>query len=52
MDFDWIVGNLYAATSDGNILVCDAKTLLTSVCSKVISGQTDVEGIAVSPEQG
>ena len=52
MDFDWITGNLYAATGDGNIFVCDTNTVPTSVCSEVISDQEDVEGIALSPQQG
>ena len=52
MDFDWLTGNIYLATSEGHILACNAQTNSSLNCASTLSGQGSVYGIAVDPNQG
>ena len=51
MDFDWVTGNLYASTREGNTFVCDTTAVPTSLCVNIISNQGDVEGMVLSLDQ-
>lgn len=42
-----LTGNLYGATAGGVIFVYPTRTVITSGCTKFISGHGDVEGLAI-----
>ena len=53
LDFDWITGNIYAATHNGSIFACSTKTVPAKQCAEVITGNGQEAGdVAVNPEEG
>ena len=49
---DWITGNVYGSSMDGKVFVCSTTTPGTFPCSVVLSGLTNLEGIAVDLNAG
>ena len=52
LTWDWITGNLYVVTSGGNIIACSTTLARSFICATVVTGQGDVEGLALNPTQG
>ena len=50
--FDWITGNIYAGTQDGNILACDGALDRDLRCVTLLTGQGYVNGIALDAVEG
>ena len=54
LTYDWIAENLYVATYDGHILVCngDARVTRTFRCVHLLETQINLRAIAVDPIEG
>ena len=52
LTFDWITGNLYVVTATGYIYACDTWTTGSLTCVALLTGQGDVEGLALNPMDG
>ena len=52
LSFDWITANLYVVTGGGNIIACDTNLERAFTCATVLTGQGDVEGLALHPTKG
>ena len=54
ISYDWIAGNLYVATRDGNILACnqDTRGKRAFLCKTLLADQGDLRGIAVDSNEG
>lgn len=52
--YDWIAENLYVVTDNGYIVVCNdgARTTKAFRCRTLLSGQRDLRGITVDPNEG
>ena len=51
--FDWFTGNnIYVGTQGGYMLVCGIRGGATLTCLPILDGHTDIDGIALNPEQG
>ena len=52
LDFDWITGNIYAATEGGHILACDSSLDRNFSCTIVITAPGITKGVALNPVDG
>ena len=50
--FDWISGNLYGGTWGGYILACDTARTNNFTCATVLSGEREVDELALNPIEG
>ena len=49
---DWITGNLYGVSENGHVFVCETFESGMLSCENLVTGQGNVQGIALDPNNG